>query len=214
MIINTIISCLTNNALDFLRRTWYIWVIAILCILLAGSCAKEQLLEAKLDISEKNYKESERKTSRITKEFQLKEAEYDNAVQSSLDETKWLKDSLNSLNIKVKNINKYQRYTSVKTIRDTLVEVKWRNVSGMRYNEVSKEGCNFKVSAGWFEGDTIATINTRVTTDIALINYWNRKRLWGVKIFPKWGKKKYESIVIDKCSQDTIITNQTFNRLK
>jgi hypothetical protein len=189
-------------------------VIAAMGLFLMGACAKNQLLEAELQVAEYNYKESERKTSQITKEFELKEAEYDNAVQSSLDETKWLKDSLNSLNIKVKNINKYQRYTSVKTIIDTLVEVKWRNVSGMRYNEVSKEGCNFKVSAGWFEGDTIATINTRVTTDMAIINYWNRKRLWGVRIFPKWGKKKYESIVIDKCSQDTIITNQTFNRLK
>lgn len=207
-------NLIAEIALSFLKKTWYIWAIAALSFLLVGSCAKNQLLNNRLSIVNSNYEDAMRKTDRITKEYNLRDEEYQSEVESVLNEAQWLRDSISKLKIKIKNTTKIQTYSSVKVIRDTVVKIKYSDVNGLRYNEISKEGCNFKVIGGWFEGDTIASMNVTIRNDLAFVNYYERRPLFGIRVFPKWGKRFFTSIAIDKCQGDTILNNQTFNKIK
>ena len=200
--------------LSFVKRTWYVWVMLILSIFLVGSCAKNQLLTNELKTMGNNYEDAMRKSSRITQEYNLNDKDYNKQLESALEDVRWLKDSLKALNISPRKTNKVQTYSSTRTVRDTIVRIFWKEIAGLRYNEISKEGCGFTLKGGWFDGDSTANITVTTKTELAFINYWERNKLWNIKFLPKWGKRKFTSIVINKCLQDSIINNQTFNRIK
>ena len=211
MILSTVISFLKGAAWDFVKSTWYVWVIAILCALLLGQCAKKQHAENIAATNQKNYEESQRKASELTKQYEIDEKSWRGEMEREIGSNEFLKAKLDSLNIKYKNIQQLRTYKSVRTIRDTVVEVKWEYVAGIKYYEINKEYCGLEIKGGFFEGDSVITLKPKVTTDLTFINTKQRPKKF---LFFRYGKWVFNSIVINKCEGDSVINNAVFTKIK
>ena len=186
-------------------------VIGVLGILLFRQCSVTRKVSAEKDRVETNYNELDRKASEQTKQFNLTEAE----LQRKIADSEQLSKIVDSLKIKAKDIQRVQVYKSERVIHDTLVDIDTVFMdNGLNYYTTTKEGCNFKVTTGWFDGDSHADVKAEITTELTFINYYKRRKLFGWGFTPKWGKKEFHSLAIDACAGDTILNNAVFEKVK
>lgn len=213
MTISSIISIGLKAIKSVPKELWLIIVIVILSVLLLGTCAKNQKIQNDNERLNKNYSEISRKTNEYTKQVSLDKEAMEATIKALLDEKKDLKDVVDSLGIRVKNISSVRRYESVRYVRDTVTQIKWKMIGGLKQYSTTLDRCNLKVTSTWFEGDSLSNIDAEVKTDLTFINFKKRpKRFW----FIRYGNWQYNEVVIDACAQDSVYVreNVEFQKVK
>lgn len=213
MTISSIISIGLKAIKSVPKELWLVIVIAVLSVLLLGTCAKNQKIQNDNERLNKNYSEISRKTNEYTKQVSLDKEAMEATIKALLDEKKDLKDVVDSLGIRVKNISSVRRYESVRYVRDTVTQIKWKMIGGLKQYSTTLDRCNLKVTSTWFEGDSLSNIDAEVKTDLTFINFKKRpKRFW----FIRYGKWQYNEVVIDACAQDSVYVreNVEFKKIK
>ena len=118
-----------------------------------------------------------------------------------------LQEIRDSLEIKEKQVVKYQYIKTVKEVHDT-VTIHDTLVKSVPYFAANyKDKCT-DATFRWKEGDSVGIFDVNTTVDLLIVDYWERKKLLGVRIFPRWGKKEVFIDVINKCDGDSVITNR------
>ncbi len=191
------ISSITILRLLNSKWTWFALLITIIVVLFGmyRSAMKES------ERLEGNAEAVRAQNQRTIKAEKLKVAEME---EFYADDLQVLRDSLR---VKPKNIIKFQYIKSVREIRDT-VKIHDTIVKGVPYFTANYNDKCVKASFLWVNGDSSGTFNVDVTTDLYIVDRWERERLFGAKFLPRWGKKEIFVDVINMCSSDSIITNR------
>lgn len=213
MTISSIISIGLKAIKSVPKDVWYVVAIVALSVILFGTCAKNAHTNRQLEKANRNYSEISRKTDEYTKQVSLDKETMEATIEALLDDKKDLKDVVDSLGIRVKNISSVRRYESVRYVRDTVVDIRYKMLGGLKYYEMSKDFCSAKVNVGFFEGDSTADISAEIKTDLTFINFKKRpKRFW----FIRYGKWQYNEVVVDACAQDSVYVreNVEFKKIK
>jgi len=191
------ISSITILRLLNSKWTWFALLITIIVILFGmyRSAMKES------ERLEGNAEAVRAQNQRTIKAENLKVAEME---EFYADDLQVLRDSLA---VKPKQIIKYQYIKSVREVRDT-IEIRDTIIKGVPYFTASYNDKCVKASFLWVNGDSSGTFNVDVTTDLYIVDRWERERLLGAKFLPRWGKKEIFVDVINNCGSDTIIENR------
>lgn len=201
-------SIVISIAASFLKKYWYFVAIALLAILLLKTCDKNTDLRNKNQKSQGQLQSMALDVSRITQEATISKKGF----REILDEKKELKWVLDSLKKNPKVITEVHYIRSTKKYRDT-VRINTSEYSGMLFNKATYKACGIDVSFGWFNLDTLGDFSVVKHTKIAIVSTNERKRLFGGKRLPKWGKRQYEVTVLTQCG-DSLITNYKLTKEK
>jgi hypothetical protein len=191
------ISSITILRLLNSKWTWFALLITIIVVLFTmyRSAMKES------ERLEENAEAVRMQDQRTIKAEKLKVAEME---EFYADDLQTLRDSLA---VKPKQIIKYQYIKSVKNIIDT-VEIHDTIVNSVPYFTASYNDKCVDASFLWLNGDSSGIFKVDVTTDMYVVDYWKRKRLWEKKWLPRWGSKEVFIDVVNNCGNDTIIENR------
>lgn len=201
-------SIILDIALSFLKKYWYFIAIALLGLLLLRSCYKNAELNGKITTANNQRKNMVLDVSRATQEITLTKKGFGEVLQEK-QELKWVIDSLKK-NPKVITEVHYIRSTKINT--DT-VRINTSKYNGMIFNRAEYKVCGLEVDFGWFNGDTLGDFNVIDHTELAIVSTDERKRLFGFKGLPKWGKRQYDVTVLTQCG-DSLIKNYKLTKEK
>jgi hypothetical protein len=114
------------------------------------------------------------------------------------------------LNIKPSGVIAYKRIEVEKIIEgDTLYEIEEVEIpAGTRFTYKFDECSEVE-----FEWGTPAKWKLKRNLKLTDVSYFERRNLWGVKHFPKWGKKQYSQVLLTNCNDSVLVNkNITFTK--
>lgn len=113
-----------------------------------------------------------------------------------------------SLSVKPKEVTRLQILKTVE--RDTIYSV-IREQGEWGFDDLHvadfKRGCT-SGSFVWADGDSVGTFTIKNQNEFLIVDHWDRKRLFGWKWTPKWGRKFGKVSVMNTCNNDTIVENK------
>lgn len=174
----------------------------------------------------KGLQSERQENKRVTNNFEVLQTERDSAQAKikALELTKsefkeyYLdkEDSLlKELKIKPKEILSIQY---IKTIdKDTILVpitsdslFNGDSLLSVKHRSFTKIGCSI-VSFTWNNIEPTGKFDYELRTDIKIIEHTERKKLFGKKWLPRWGRKEIFIQVIDGCNDSVIIENRKIN---
>lgn len=197
---------LIDIAISFLKKHWNV-IALVLCaivIFLLFNWGNSWKKTAKIEAKSKN--EAIRSDNEKARLINLTDDELEKALTEKL-ELKWVLDSLKKNPKVVKEIHYIK---SIKEVKDTVRIVRTINVKDTTLSSTF-ENCGVMAKFTWAEGDTAGEWEVKDKTSLAIIGINERRKLWGVNFFPRWGRMEYSVHVLNQC-QDSIITNYKLTR--
>lgn len=186
-----------------LKSKWTWYALLLFTIIILWRANEKNKAEAKRQESNYEAKFSENQKTIQAQKLTLKEME-----EYYAEDIKKLRDSLG---VKPKQVVKYQylsterKVTDTVTIHDTIIQSQPFFVAN--YSDFCADA-----SFLWIDGDSTGTFHVTTRNKIYVVDYWERNKLLGVKVFPRWGRKQFFIDVISECSGDTILENRRIER--
>lgn len=195
-----------------LKHTWrlvtnkWFWIGKLAIMVIVLFFANKNLRQEKARLNS-NVSALNQEVGTTSMKLMLKEKEMKEYYEEDL---KVLRDSLA---VKPKEVIRYQYIKTIREVHDT-VAIHDTIIQGIPYFESNyKDKCT-EATFRWKDGKSTGVFEVDVKNKMYIVDHWQRKYLWGVKVLPKWGRKEVFVDVINECSGDSIIQNYRIESVK
>jgi len=186
------------KVVEFLKSKFFLYLsIIALILIIIFFWRSNQKMKADFEMvsnSTQNYLEDKKN------ELMLKVTDRD--MKLHLQEEK-IDSLLTAVDVKPKQVIRYKYINLDRTIHDTLFLHELIELGDYKQKFIFQEPC---FTAEVDLSGAHPSIKADIITSLYDINYKERRNLWGVKWFPKWGKTQIRQTLISDCG-DTIREN-------